>query len=391
MKTQASKTLKVAVTGAAALGRRKVALAVCLALCTLGLGFSANAQEGTFVTFDAPGAGMEAFSGTFPFAIDPAGAITGTSCSALFTCQGFLRAPDGTFTTFDTTATYPSGINPEGAIAGSGSAGGFLRIPDGTVTTFNAPDGGFLFGFSPVFSINPSGTITGPWADPNFVIHGFLRASDGTITTFDAPGAGTSFFQALPFGINPNGTVAGCYIDANGVGHGFVRARDGTLTTFDPPNSTNLSCFAFSFGFFIVPDPVGGINPAGSITGSYFEPISGNPFGGNYRGFLRAKDGSFTTFDAVPSPSSPCCTWTNGIAINPAGEIAGFDNDYISVNHGFVRGKDGTVTILDAPGAGTGFIQGTLALSINPAGQVAGFYSDANSVYHGFVWIPPSQ
>lgn len=62
---------------------------------------------------------------------------------------------------------------------------------------------------------------------------------------------------------------------------------------------------------------------------------------------------------------------------------------------GFLGGRlrlgHGLTGILDAPGADTGFIQGTLALAINPAGQVTGFYSDANSVYHGFLWIPPSQ
>ena len=142
------------------------------------------------------------------------------------------------------------------------------------------------------------------------------------------------------------------------------------------------------YGFFLSLSPIVGINPAGAITGSYFQPVSGNPFGGNNRGFVRAPDGTFTTFDAVPSPSSPCCTWTFGIAINPTGEVAGWDNDYLNVNHGFVRANDGTVTILDAPGAGTGFngSQGTLARSINPAGQVAGFYADANTVYHGFLW-----
>jgi hypothetical protein len=211
-----------------------------LALWFLGLGLCANAQEGTFVTFDAPGAGTEPSlgTGTFPFAINPAGAITGTSCSAIFVCQGFLRAPDGTFTTFGATATSPSSINPAGAITGTGSAGGFVRAPDGTVTTFEAPDLGFFFGFSPTFSINPSGAVTGLYAtvQTSFLFHGFLRASDGTIATFDAPGA----LLTQPFGISPSGTVAGCYIDANNVGHGFVRAKDGTLTMFDVPNSTNL-------------------------------------------------------------------------------------------------------------------------------------------------------
>jgi uncharacterized membrane protein len=217
------------------------------------------------------------------------------------------------------------------------------------------------------------------------VSHGFVRASDGSIRTFDAPEGvnGTSAFA-----INPRGTVAGCYLtanlDGNVVGHGLVRVSDTALITFDVPNSTNLSCLG-DYGFGFGPSPTVGINPAGAITGSYREPIS-NAFGYNYRGFVRTPDGSFTTFDAVPSPSSPCCTWTFGIAVNPAGEVAGWDNDYRSVNHGFVRANDGTVTILDAPGAGTGFVEGTLAWSINPEGQVAGFYGDANRVNHGFLW-----
>jgi hypothetical protein len=39
----------------------------------------------------------------------------------------------------------------------------------------------------------------------------------------------------------------------------------------------------------------------------------------------------------------------------------------------------------EAPGAGKGASQGTLAFGINPAGEVAGEYVDANGVYHGFV------
>jgi hypothetical protein len=304
--------------------------------------------------------------------------------------HGFLRAPDGTLTTIDPPGavfTEAMSINPAGTITGdycdTTACHGFLRAKDGRFTTFDIPDA--VDGIIP-FSISGADAITGTYADANFVFHGFLRAPDGAITTFDAvlaPG------WTVANGIDPEGTVVGCSIDASGVGHGFVRAKDGTLTTFDVPNSTNLSCFD-DYGFFFAPDPVLGINPGGAITGSYFEPIS-NPFGGNYRGFLRAKDGHFTTFDAVPSPSSPCCTWTLAIAINPAGEIAGWDNDYNSVNHAFVRGWNGTVTILDAPGAGTGNLQGTLAQSINPDGQVTGFYCDANNMYHGFLWIAPSR
>src|SRR6266700_858923 len=125
--------------------QHKLLLGVPLVVCTVLFQVSAVAQQGTFITFEAPGARTEPSAGTFPFAIDPAGAVTGTSCSAAFTtCQGFLRAPDGNFTTFPATAMWPSSINPAGAITGaSSSGGGFLRAPNGTIKTFDAPDLGF--------------------------------------------------------------------------------------------------------------------------------------------------------------------------------------------------------------------------------------------------------
>jgi hypothetical protein len=296
---------------------------------------------------------------TFAHAINAAGVITGDYYDANFVDHGFVRASDGTFTTFE--------------------------VP-GVVS------------FSDAGGIDPAGAVTGTYYDTNFFTHGFLRAPDGTITTINAPDAGRNYFGGggtQAFGFNPEGTVVGCYNDSKSVGHGFVRTKDGALTEWDLPNPATYwpGCFSLDdegyFGSSTV--PLVGINPSGEITGDYFQPISGNPFTGNYRGYLRAKDGSFTTFDAVPSPSSPCCTWTYGVAINPAGVIVGFDDDYRDVNHGFVRAKNGTITILDAPGAGKGFFQGTFPLAINPAGQVMGQYEDANRVFHGFLWIPPSD
>src|SRR5262250_701839 len=52
-------------------------VALCLALWFLEPGLSANAQQGTFVIFDAPGVATGAGQGTVPLAIDPAGRITG--------------------------------------------------------------------------------------------------------------------------------------------------------------------------------------------------------------------------------------------------------------------------------------------------------------------------
>jgi hypothetical protein len=158
------------------------------------------------------------------------------------------------------------------------------------------------------------------------------------------------------------------------VDHGFLRTPEGILTKFDVPGAGT------GFGMMTVATA---INPKGAITGYYFLPIQGNPFGGNIRGFLRNPDGTFSTFDAATYP--PCCIFTYAQAINPKDAIAGYDNDGHSIYHGFVRARNGTITTFDAPGAGLGFNQGTRALSINPNGAITGYFSDANAVYHGFL------
>ena len=376
-----------------ALGRQG-AFALYLALCVLGLGLSASAQQGTFITIDAPGAAQ----GTYASAISPAGDITGSYTDIIGVAHGFLRSAHGRITTFDApgagTSAYEgtsaSAINLAGAITGTYTDAnelehGFLRNRDGAFTTFDVP--GALF-FS-AGSIDLEGAVTGTYYDTNFATHGFLRAPDGTLTTIDAPAAGTGSNQGTQtFGINDAGTVAGCYGDANYVAFGFLRTRDGALTTFDLPDSA-IYYPGCSFDFFLVGSaPLGGINPFGEIAGTYFQPVTEEFYPGNYRGFLRARDGSYATFDAVPSPSSPCCTWTFALALNLEGAVVGYDNDYANINHGFVRARNGTVTILDAPGAGTGSSHGTWALSINPAGHVVGVYEDASGLVHGFLWTP---
>ena len=120
---------------------------------------------------------------------------------------------------------------------------GFLRASDGTFTTFDPPGSVSSTG---AFSINPAGAITGSYADASGTDHGFLRARDGTFTTFDVPGSIGTF----PGSINPAGAITGSYADASRTDHGFLRACDGTFTTFDPP------------GAFLVIAP-SNINPAG--------------------------------------------------------------------------------------------------------------------------------
>jgi hypothetical protein len=130
------------------------------------------------------------------------------------------------------------------------------------------------------------------------------------------------------------------------------------------------------------------IHPAGVIAGAYIDDNN------VAHAFTRAPSGALDTFDAPGAgtgPGAPGCTATASCpgtvayGINPAGEIAGQYIDANGVYHGFLRFANGTITTYDVPAAGTGPGQGGYGESINPAGVITGEYSDASSVWHGFV------
>ncbi len=333
---------------------RKGALALCVILLVVALGVSADEDKPTIITFDASGAGTGAFEGTFPFAISDRGAIAGFYLDASNVYHGFLRArphekgdeedesPTGaTFNTFeapgaDTTAgsfngTFAFSINSAGAIAGeyvdaSSVSHGFLRARDGTFTTFDAPGAGTgAFQGTIASNINPAGTIEGVYIDASGADHDFVRAPDGAITTVDAPGAGTGpgqgTFACTRDCLNPAGTITGPYADASFVIHGFVRAPDGAITTFDAPGA-GTGAFQGTF-----PE---GINRAGRIAGEYVDASNVS------HGFLRAPDGTFTTFD-VSGAGTGSGQGTIPNSNNAADAITGYYVDASNVAHGFLR------------------------------------------------------
>jgi predicted membrane protein len=133
------------------------------------------AQEGavggkpTFATFDVPSAGTFAGQGTYVDGISTAGAISGTYADSNDLYHGFVRAADGTITTFDAPGA-DQGTFPNGA--------------------------------------SPAGAIMGYELDASWLLHGFVRAADGTITTFEAPGAGTNAEQGTSaYAINAEGQL----------------------------------------------------------------------------------------------------------------------------------------------------------------------------------------
>jgi hypothetical protein len=326
----------------------RLPMALCLVLCTLGLGFSVNAggTKTTITKFDAPGAGTAAGLGTLALGINPVGTITGFIRDANAARHAFLRTSDGTITIFDDPGA------------------GTCSTSCGTIGNGQGTRG---------YSINPMGTITGFYTDNSAHCHGYVRAPNGTFTQIDAPDAGTGPFpqgtfpsEGTPMGINPTGAITGFYVDAGSVQHGFVRDTNGIITEFDPTGS-------------ILTQP-NAINEAGEITGFYFDAN----FVGH--GFLRAPDGTITSFDAPGADMTPGSgNGTFGVGLTSNGEIEGLTVDAKGVFHGFVRSSQGTFSTFDAPGAGTGAGQGTLPESNNTLGAIAGNYIDGSNVNHGFL------
>jgi hypothetical protein len=380
-----------------------------LGLCALGVAVAAGAADKPrFITFDAPGAGAVPGSLQGTFAACPGtdcgvviniwGAVTGSYQDANNVFHGFLRSPDGQFTTFDApgadttpqsfNGTYPNAINDAGVITGSyqdvnNVTHGFLRSPEGGFTTFDAFVGGS--DTNPI-AINLEGAVVGYASDPNGVFHGFLRRPDGTVVTWIGPGAcdaspSTGCYGTAAFGINVFGTVAGGYEDTSGnfVGHGLLRSADGSFTTFNVPGAGTGSYQGTG-----CPGCSRPINLFGATAGYYIDA--------SYvvHGFLRSPQGTFTTF-APPGagPNGVNCYGDCSLGLNDFGVITGFYLDANNVYHGFA-GAPGNLTTFDAPGADTtpNDYNGTFPVSINDTGIVAGYYIDANNLYHGFLLLP---
>jgi hypothetical protein len=193
-------------------------------------------------TFKSVGDGGD---GAVAMDINEAGVVTGTS---FFTNLGigargggFVTTPDGPGTSFRPgfDLTLPFGINRSGVIAGiwSDPAGthGFLRAPDGTITSYNYPgDITSYYGTvvhmpfccrsaSGVYGgINAGGSVAATYYESGKA-HGFVRTPDGTITTFDL-GSGSTYAVA----INDFGIILGSYVDSSG-SVGYLRVPKGVI------------------------------------------------------------------------------------------------------------------------------------------------------------------
>ncbi len=132
-----------------------------------------------------------------------------------------------------------------------------------------------------------------------------------------------------------------------------------------------------------------GINEQREIVGTAGKGIAFH--GGS--GFMRRTDGTFVTIDVV----IPGVTikMTSARDLNNRGEIVGFYKDASNFNHGFLRGADGSFTVIDFPGAifrpfedESGVFAETGAIAIDSHGEIIGNYlgMDGGTLRtHGFL------
>jgi len=373
--------------------------ALCVAITmSAAMGASLQTYAQKIITFDAPGADLTPndFNGTIPGGANVWGAITGAYIDANNVYHGFLRSPEGKFTTFEAPAadttpgsfngTSPSNINDLGVITGNywdanGFSHGFVRSPNGKFTTFDVPGAGG-FGTTPR-AFNLEGAIVGVYTDSNFSFHAFLRSPEGKFTTWNGPDACTGNGSDGCFGsgasnVNIFGLVAGGFEDNSGnfVHHGFGRNAEGKLKVFDVPGAGTGSYQGTG-----CPGCNLGLNQLGAIAGSYIDANSVS------HGFLRDARGEFTTFD-VPGAGTDSyegtgCPSDCPVSLNDWGAIAGIYIDANGVLHGYLRTLDGKAATVDPVGSIFTWVSG-----INDRGVITGYYVDANFVYHGFIREP---
>lgn len=328
-----------------------------------------------YTIFDVQGAGTQSGQGTLPVALNDSSVIAGLYIDSNFNNHGFVRASDGTITTFDvagpSSQTQPMSMNREGTIVGFYVppndpiiSKGFLRKASGRIRKFSA--GGVSTG---VRGLNDKGMAVGTYATKSHHIIGYVRAVNGSITDIRDPKGGKQEFDGtFPMAINNAGVIIGQYVNQHKIG-GFVRNTDGTFTNF------------YIAGAGVMGIAPSAINRKGLVAGIYYDSNQAS------HGFIRDPAGTITTFDAPGAGTGPQ-QGTSPTSIADDGTIVGTYTDANNVNHGFLRMKNGSIREFDAPGAGTGSYQGTFVSGINDTHVIAGGEVDSNGVDHGFLRTP---
>lgn len=374
-------------------------LSVVLSLSAIALCQKAATAQGTFIRIDIAGAAtspsgsLYPYRGTVPVDMNNSGEVTGYYVAdSDYAKHQFLYLPGGRTVTSDDpmagstssapysqVGTWPYAINDRGVVTGmysdvNGTGNGYGRTSAGTFENFHEPNANTSIASEQTLpdGINAWGEIAGIYFDTSSVAHGFVRTPGGRYTEFEAPDATTTgFFEGTwPIAINSAGTVVGWYHDAQLVAHPFLRTPDGRFTDFQVPGArtaSNTGAYASS------------VADDGTVIGFY---ITDNFSSGN---FIRLPNGTISSVQVSANPTAANITLTN---LNHHGDLAGSFTDAAGVAHAFIRYRGGREVILSDGDAGEAAGQGTYAVKINDAGEVAGYSIDATNLFHGFVWRP---
>jgi hypothetical protein len=153
--------------------------------------------------------------------------------------------------------------------------------------------------------------------------------------------------------------VVGSYVDQGGTTHGFLRSREGVFSTSDAPGT------AFT--------QLRSLNTPGQSAGF----SSTDPTGATQqRAFIRFADGSFGYLDGLLPAGTQDSVATR---INNKGVISGYYVESGGVTHGFL-GNFSQLSTFDVPGSTF-----TEVLGENNFGQSVGVYKDASGASHGFL------
>ena len=266
--------------------------------------------------------------------------------------------------------------------------------PAATVSQIDGPNASY----TDAVGINNRGDIVGSFSDARG-LHGFILRNR-TFTTLDFPAQGVAGTVAK--GINDRGQVAGFYVQSGSDIHGFVW-DGGTFTQIDAPDAditylhginnrgqvvghSRRDIFALArgfvwasgnFAFMDLPgvlivgrgDETMAINDSGQVVGSLQR-------GGVDHGFLFG--GRDVTQIDVPNSIASRAT-----GINNGGHIVGSFRDASQRKRGFLRNKDGSITVIEAP-----LVSSIAAVGINDRSQIVGLFTMPGGDFHGFLYGP---
>jgi hypothetical protein len=183
-------------------------------------------RDGNLDPIDVPGQ-----PNTMPVGINPDGTIVGcyhvgtpTGATILNTMYGFVMNADGV-TSYPLARTMHNGINPSGDITGNyadPTTGAFRNsyvISNGVTSWFTVPGSTI----TRAWDISATGSVVGFYRDSSARFHGFLLQR-GELTSIDVDLPGVTATRA--FGINAPGDIVGYYNDATGI-HGFLLTKRG--------------------------------------------------------------------------------------------------------------------------------------------------------------------